>query len=66
MEIKHQELIQVKSTKNLKMYYDIINHELLFEKDNVFFSLSKNEIYPALRGMVSALQRFYRKKIEKR
>jgi len=65
MEIKTQNFIQVKQTKNLRMYYDPENKELLFEKDNVFFTLKRNEIFPALRGIVSSIQRFYRKEVHK-
>jgi len=62
MQTKTQNLIQVKQTKSLRMYYDLENKELLFEKDGVFFTLKKNEIFPALRGIISTVQRFYRKK----
>ena len=62
VKTKQQELVQVKSLKNLSMYYDPANHELLFYKDNVYFTLAKSEIFPALRGIVSAIQRFYRRK----
>lgn len=47
------------------MYYDVNNDEVLFEKDKVLFALKKNEIFPALRGLVSGIQRFYRRKHKK-
>jgi hypothetical protein len=65
METKTQNLIQVKQTKSLRMYYDLENKELLFEKDNVFFTLKKNEVFPVLRGIISCVQRFYRREVRK-
>jgi len=62
MKAVTQNLIKVKQTKSLRMYYDFENRELLFEKDKVFFTLKKNEIFPALRGIISTIQRFYRRK----
>ena len=55
-------IVKVKKTKTLKMYYDTENKEILFEKDGIYFSLKRNEIFPALRGIISAIQRFYRRK----
>ena len=65
MEIKNATLIQIKNLVHLKMYYDVNNDEVIFEKDKVLFALKKNEIFPALRGLVSGIQRFYRRKHKK-
>jgi hypothetical protein len=59
-----QNLIPVKQTNSLRMYYDLENEELLFEKDGVFFTLKKNEIFPASQGIKSTIQRFYRKEVK--
>jgi len=62
---KQQELVQIKNLVHLKMYYDVGNDEILFEKDNVYFALTKSEIFPALRGLISGIQRFYKRKHKK-
>lgn len=55
-------LIQIKKTKNLLMWWDSSNEEVVFEKDRIFFSLKKSEIFPAKRGLESGVQRFWRRK----
>ncbi len=54
--------IQIKKLKHLDMFYDETFHEILIRKDGISFAISKNEIFPVLRGLVSATQRFYRRK----
>jgi hypothetical protein len=61
MNIQAQELIQIKRLKKFTMYFDVVNKQVLIEKDKVFFTIEKNEIFPVLRGLVSAIQRFHRK-----
>ena len=65
MKIVETNLISIKTLKGLRMYYDVDNKEVLIEKDGIFFSIKKNEIFPVVRGMVSAIQRFYRKHIKR-
>jgi hypothetical protein len=61
MNIQAQELIQIKRLKKFTMYFDVVNKQVLIEKDKVFFTIEKNEIFPVLRGIVSSTQRFWRK-----
>lgn len=61
MIIKNRELITIKVLKNLVMYYDTTNHEIVLGKDGETFTIAKSEIFPVLRGIVSATQRFYRR-----
>ena len=67
MEIKRVELIQIKKTKSVLMYYDEVNNEIILNmiKDNgaiydVLIPISK--AFQVKRGLESAVQRFYRKK----
>jgi len=57
-----EELIPVKTLKHFSMFYDKVNKQVLIEKDKVTFAIEKNEVFPVLRGLVSATQRFYRRK----
>jgi hypothetical protein len=61
MNIQNQALIQIKKIKSLAIYFDMKSRELLIEKDKVFFTLKRNEIFPVLRGIIGAVQRFYRR-----
>jgi hypothetical protein len=56
-------MIPIKTLKHFSMSYDPDNKQVLIEKDKIFFTIEKNEIFPVLRGLVSAVQRFHRKKV---
>lgn len=44
------------------MYYDPANKQILIEKDKIYFVIEKNEAFPIMRGVFSAIQRFYRRR----
>ena len=56
-------MIPIKTLKHFTMFYDPDSKQVLIEKDKVYFAIEKNEVFPILRGLVSAVQRFHRKKI---
>jgi hypothetical protein len=57
-------LVPIKTLKKLKMLYDLDNHQVLIEKDKIYFTIEKNEIFPVIRGLVSCVQRYWRRKIK--
>lgn len=63
MKLNQQSLIPVKLLKNLSIYWDEENREVVFERDKIFFTLKKGEFYPAQRAFTRIQQRgFYRRK----
>jgi len=64
MKTQEQILVPIKTLKKFVMYFDLTNHQILIEKDKVFFTIEKNEIFPVMRGLISAIQRYHRKKIK--
>lgn len=54
----NQNLVEFKRLKNLTYHWDKENKELLFERDKRFFAIYKNEIFPTIRALTSATQRF--------
>ena len=55
-------MIPIKTLKHFTMVYDPISKQVLIEKDKIYFAIEKNEIFPVIRGLISATQRFYRRK----
>jgi hypothetical protein len=64
MKLEEKLLVPIKTLKKFTMYYDVLNHQVLIEKDKIFFTIEKNEIFPVLRGLVSAIQRYHRRKVK--
>ena len=60
MNIQKQTLIPIKTLKHFTMFYDLTNSQVLIKRQD-FLTIEKNEIFPVMRGLVSAIQRFYRK-----
>lgn len=63
------EMIRVKKTKSVEMYYDELNKELLLQVKNEYRShnmpIPMSKIFQVKRGLESCVQRFYRKKVKK-
>jgi hypothetical protein len=55
-------LIRIKELKDLNMYYEIETKGIWLGSPEDKFFIPKNKIFPVLRGLISATQRFYRKK----
>lgn len=64
MNVQEQILIPIKKLKHFSMYYDFTNQQILIEKEKVYFTIERGEIFPVLRGLISATQRFYRKNVK--
>lgn len=61
--VSHEQLIQIKRLKHLEMFFLESNGSIIIKNDRgEKITLSKSEIFPVLRGLVSATQRFYRRK----
>ena len=59
-----QVLVPIKELKHFSMFYDLNNKQVLIEKDRVFFTIEKNEIFPVMRGLISATQKYWRRKLK--
>lgn len=57
-------MIPIKKLKHLTMFYDLEHRQVLIEKDKIYFTIENNELYPIKRGLESAAQRFWRKKVK--
>lgn len=55
-------MIQIKKLKGFTMMFDPEHHQVLIEKDKVYFTIEKNEIFPICRGIFSVIQKFWRRK----
>jgi len=55
-------MIPIKTLKHFTMLFDPDSKQVLIEKDKIYFAIEKNEIFPVIRGLISATQRFYRRK----
>ena len=54
--------IKIKNLKDLNMYYSVETKGIWLGNPTDKFFIPKNKIFPVLRGLISATQRFYRKK----
>lgn len=70
MKVKEETVIEIKNLKSLQMLWSV-NDEMLTiltkGTDGTYFeslTLNKKQIFPVIRGLVSATQRFYRKPIK--
>jgi len=71
MEIKHEELVQIKHTKSLEMYHNIENGSVRIvlgtKGDGKVWwdeeiTIPNKNVWSLIRGLLSDRQRFYRRK----
>jgi len=63
MKINTQHLQEIKNLKGYRMYYDLDSHQILQERGGVFWVIAnKGEAHSVMRGLITADQRFYRRK----
>ena len=63
MKVKFGNLVEVKTCKGYRLYWDLEARELLMDRENAFYLVAKyGELFSVPRGFETAQQKFYRRK----